>query len=33
VVGGHLLNSWGPPVESSLRMVFGDEDVSSALIT
>ena len=30
--GGHLLNPWGPPLESSLRLVLGDEDVSGALV-
>ena len=30
--GGHLLKPWGPPLESSLRLVLGDEDVSSALV-
>ena len=30
--GGHLLNLWGPPLESSLRLVLGDEDVSGVLV-
>ena len=30
--GGHLLNPWRPPLESSLRLVLDDEDGSSALI-
>ena len=30
--GGHLLNPWGPPLESSLRLVLGDEDVSGVLV-
>ena len=30
--GGHLLNPWGPPLESLLRLVLGDEDVSGALV-
>ena len=30
--GGHLLNPRGPPLESSLRLVLGDEDVSGVLI-
>ena len=30
--GGHLLNLWGLPLEFSLRLVLGDEDVSDALV-
>ena len=29
---GHLLNPWRPPLESSLRLVLGDENVSDALV-
>ena len=29
---GHLSNPWGPLLESSLRLVLSDEDVSGALI-
>ena len=30
--GGHLLNPWGPPLESSLCLVLGDDNVSGALV-
>jgi len=30
--GDHLLNPWGSPLESLLRLVLGDENVSGALI-
>jgi len=30
--GGHLLNPWGPPLESSFHLVLGDEDVFGVLI-
>ena len=26
------MNPWGPPLESSLRLVLGDEDVSGVLV-
>ena len=30
--GDHLLNLWGPHLESLLRLVLGDEHVSGALV-
>jgi len=30
--GAHHFNPWGSPLESSLRLVLGDEDVSGALV-